>query len=278
VAARDKSKLFTTTCPTYGDWYERFSLGMHKRMGDLVIQDEAMSMELLLAIQGLFERDFAAAGDDLERQAEVIFPAAFCAIGYCAGLRGEEIPLMDLPGTIRYFASSMRHPDPELRHFVVPLIGRFKTETGELTHLMPLTPVTASGVKTAVWVERILAWYDRKRIVQGPVFRDDRGEPVRASDYDFEICSRIAEIQATRPGIVDPDIDVYDRYSMRRSLRRGSDSQAIVKNIPEVDIELNNRWRQQEAAKGRQPKRRMIQHYADVRIMLPALLRFSQAL
>jgi len=269
---------FSRQDPVQMVWYERFSLGMHKRMGDLCIQDEAMSMELLLAILELFERDFATAGNNLDDQAEVIFPAGFCVVGYCAALRGEEIPLMDLLTTVRYFQPCMNHEDPALRHFIVPLIGRFKTETGEKTHLMPLAPVTASGVNAAIWVERILTWYELKGITRGPVFRDEEGEPVRTSDYDFEICERIEEVQRTRTGLVDPDLDVHARYSMRRSLRRGSDSQAIAKKIPQLDIELNNRWRQQEKAKGRQPQRSMIHRYADVRILLPALLRYSQSL
>ena len=278
VVVRDTAKMFHTSCPTFGDWYERFTLGMHKRMGDLTIQDEAMSVELLLAVLELFERDFGLAGDDLELQADVIFPAAFCVVGFCAGLRGEEIPLMDLCETAKLFDVGMNHADPDLRHVIVPLIGRFKTETGEKTHLMPLVPVTTSGIPVARWVKRVLDWYHTMGITRGPVFRDKDNEPVRASDYDFDICTRIAEVQANRPGLVQPEVDVFDRYSMRRSLRRGSDSQAIAQGVDAVDIELNNRWRLQEQAKGRKPKMRMIQHYADVRILLPALLRYSRAL
>ena len=102
----------------------------------------------------------------------------------------------------------------------------------------------------ARWVKRVMDWYHRKSIIRGPVFRDKDDEPVRASDYDFDICTRIAEVQATRPGIVQADVDVFDRYSMRRSLRRGSDSQAIAQGIDEIVIELNNRWRLVEKAKG----------------------------
>ena len=251
---------------------------MHKRMGDLTVQDEAMSMDLLLAIMELFERDFEEAGDDLDRQEEVIFPATFCVVGYCAGLRGEEIPLMDLCDTIRYYDVGINHPNAELRHVVVPLIGWFKSELGEKAHLMPLAPVTASGVPVARWVKRVIDWYQKKSILRGPVFRDKEGEAVRASDYDFEICTWIAKVQATRPGIVQPDVDVFDRYSMRRSLWRGSDSQAIAQGIDEVVIELNNRWRRVEQARGQKPKMRMIQHYAEIKILLPALLRYSKAL
>ena len=127
---------------------------------------------------------------------------------------------MDLAGMKWYFESCMHHENPELRHFIMPLISCFKSETGEKSHLMPLAPETASGVKAAVWVKQILAWYyDRNGIMTGPVFRDEDGKLVWAMDYDFEICVRIEEVQQTMPGIVDPDIDVHARYCMRCSLR-----------------------------------------------------------
>jgi hypothetical protein len=34
--AKDMRKMMVTTCPTYGDFFERFVHGMHKRMGDIV--------------------------------------------------------------------------------------------------------------------------------------------------------------------------------------------------------------------------------------------------
>ena len=74
-------------------------------------------------------------------------------------------------------------------------------------------------IKAAVWVKQILAWYDQNGITTDLVFRDEDGKPVWATDYDFDICVRIEEVQQMMPGIVDPDIDVHARYCMRRSLR-----------------------------------------------------------
>jgi len=39
VMARDLKKTYITSCPTYGLWFKRFVIGMHKRMGDEVHQD-----------------------------------------------------------------------------------------------------------------------------------------------------------------------------------------------------------------------------------------------
>jgi len=46
---------------------------------------------------------------------------------------------------------------------------------------------------------------------------------------------------------VEADLDVHERYSMRRFLRRGSDSQALIRNVPAADINMINRWRTREA-------------------------------
>ena len=34
VMARDVRKTYVTSCPFYSVWFERFIVGMHKRMGD----------------------------------------------------------------------------------------------------------------------------------------------------------------------------------------------------------------------------------------------------
>ena len=57
VMSRDIRKTYVTTCPTYSLWYERFMLGMHKRMGDEVWQDLAVSLDVMYKmVEGLEEK------------------------------------------------------------------------------------------------------------------------------------------------------------------------------------------------------------------------------
>jgi hypothetical protein len=39
VMAFKTNKMYETSCSTYGYWFERFILGCHKRMGDIVVSD-----------------------------------------------------------------------------------------------------------------------------------------------------------------------------------------------------------------------------------------------
>lgn len=58
VIVQDMTKSFLTTSPTKSQWFSRFMQGMHKRMGDVTKQDEAISVELMGALMDEFEKDW----------------------------------------------------------------------------------------------------------------------------------------------------------------------------------------------------------------------------
>jgi hypothetical protein len=58
VMAKDTRKLQVTKCPTYTAFFERFCHGMHKRMGDIVRPERALSHDILRAIMEELDRDW----------------------------------------------------------------------------------------------------------------------------------------------------------------------------------------------------------------------------
>lgn len=94
----------------------------------------------------------------------------------------------------------------------------------------------------------------------------------------MEILDRFSLIQTQKPHIIPPDLQVYEEYGISRSFRRGATTEARNKRVSEEDINLMNRWRSFENAKGRRPRMNMQDHYSDIVQMIPSLLRFSQAL
>jgi hypothetical protein len=281
VVVRDMAKSFHSTCPSHGEFFERFSKGLHERMGDKVRQDMGISIELMHELMRRYEEKWIQVGPDRARQGSVLFPALFCVVAFCCALRGEEIPMMSLSGTLAHLVDGRNH---RLQHVVVALVGRFKNETSEQCHLMPLVLVTATGLEPGKWIERMVDWYGEMGITTGWVFRKGEIHPQiesqrsRQSDYEFEILSEIESIQTEVPGIVGLNVDVFEEYGLSRSFRRGSDTHAGNQGVSSIDIERNNRWRSVEQAKSKQPKLRMIHHYTEVSISLPALLRYSKSL
>jgi len=69
-----------------------------------------------------------------------------------------------------------------------------------------------------------------------------------------------------------------EEYGLYRSLRRGSNSRALAAGVSQPDVDMNMRWSTYERAKGRAPSLKMRNRYADVRLMLELLLRYSLAL
>jgi hypothetical protein len=276
VVQRNTTKMFMTSCPTNGFWFERFMLGMHKRQGDQSYPDLAISIDVMLALMERFERAWEVAKGQEKEERAVLFPALFSIITYCGGFRGEETPLMELSGTRKNYSESGRH---KLSHVVVSLVGRFKNEIGEHRHMLPLAAVTASGLKPRMWVGRMLEWYRKQGISSGPVFRNfEKGTAARANTYEYDILLELDTIQKEGRDIISETVDVFERYGVSRSFRRGSNTHAINQGVSKSDIDHNNRWSVVERANGMAPKLGMQQHYADVLQMLPTLLRYSSAL
>jgi hypothetical protein len=167
VMAYESTKSFHTTCETYGYWFERFVLGCHKRMGDLVMSDYAVSIELLHELLRILDEDWGEAKSDSARDKVTIF-ANILTFGFGCALRGEEIPKTDATGFLKYLEVGAR--DTKYPHVVVPLMGRLKGETGERYHLMILSRLTTSGLGCGKWADRLGLSLRRRGIVKGPAF------------------------------------------------------------------------------------------------------------
>ena len=285
IAVRDTSKLIQTSCPTFGDWYERFGVGLHKRMGDSVRQDRAISVLQMRALMNEFEKDWlslAEQGNSDEEREKVLFGALFAVVAYVVALRGEEVPLMDLAGTRNHFSSAVKtgvdEDGRDMAHVVIALLGRFKGEKGERYHYMVSVLKTKSGLMPGKWIGRMLKWYKDKGVTNGPVFRKKNGKRGKAKDYELEIFERLERVQKEQPNVLDPSVDITEEFGMSRSFRRGSDSRAIDQEVGTTTINLNNRWRKVESAKGKAATFQMFEHYADIELLLGAFLKYSRSM
>jgi hypothetical protein len=68
IMAYETQKLITTPCPMYGYWYQRFSLGMHKRMGDVVRLDYAVTSRIVKELLEHLDSEWEATTHEKERK------------------------------------------------------------------------------------------------------------------------------------------------------------------------------------------------------------------
>ena len=74
------------------------------------------------------------------------------------------------------------------------------------------------------------------------------------------------------------DHDIREEFSINRSLRRGSSTHAQNSKIPVPVIDVQNRWRKVERAKGRKVRMAMIETYSDIEQLIPTLVQYSAML
>jgi hypothetical protein len=267
-------KLITTNCPSNGFWFDRFMVGYYKRVGQLLVQDLAILIEVLLAVQQYLEEQWSLAQTGTEKRSVSEMGVLF-VICFCLGLRGEEVLLIDIAGCRKNIEATRAHARP---HVLVALWGRFKQTPGECYHLMLVVEKTASGLRAGDWLARLLESLERQGITSGKLLQGRRGKAVKLTKYADGFYTCLEHVQVTRPDLIEADIDVREDYGLSRSCRRGVTTHARNIGIPEGVIQANNRWRKEESARGGRPWLTMQDYYTDVRQSLPLLLKFSAPL
>jgi hypothetical protein len=273
VMAKDTKKLQVTKCPTYSDFFERFNKALHKRMGDIVRPDRAISLEILLEILKQVEDDWQEARP--RDKLMLALEGAFYTIAFALALRGEEMSLIELRGVRRHWDQAINHPTP---HVVISLLGRFKSETGECYHLMPLLASTPRGLKPALWLERVLQEYANRNIYSGYMFRNPNGTKLKAKAMEPMFYLRLSAVQRLNSFLIGQEVDVEEEYGVSRSFRRGGTSTATNNGAHPDVVELNGRWRKVHQSGASRPNITIREHYIDVRLTLNPLLEFLRHL
>jgi hypothetical protein len=198
---------------------------------------------------------------------------ASSVVAFCGSFQGPELFLVDLHGLMKYGNEQLIWNGIE--YVIVPLLGRFKTELGEQYHLTPMVATTRSGLKIKMWIQRLLQVKQEVGLSRGPAFIGPTPGSWAYGWYERELLERFQQIQGRNPEIIPPDVAVLEEYGLSRSFRRGATSEAKARGTQPDDEDLANRWRTFEGAKGKLPRLAMRDHYADIRLLIPALILFS---
>lgn len=270
----DRVKHHLTLSPTQSLWFERFAQGCIRRMGQDVRQDWAIPLAAMHGLIEIVEREWRAPRNDKHKEL-LASVAAYSLIAFCGSFRGPEVFLTDLHGLRKYLSED---PDQTRDHVIIPLLGRFKGELNSRYHLAPLAAVTDSGLEVRTWIERLVTVREKEGRVRGPAFVNRHGGVALAQDYELAIVERLQEVQRKRPDAIPPDVDLYENFGLSRSFRRGATSTARTRGVTDKHVDLINRWRKFESARGRRPVLSMHEHYSDISIMIPEMIKFSKAL
>jgi hypothetical protein len=128
----------------------------------------------------------------------------------------------------------------DTRKLTVTKCPRFKGETGETYHLMPIVNVTNRGLEPRKWSGRLLKAYEDKGIKHGPLFRGKAGGRMKPRELETRFFERLEYIKELSPHLFISVDDIRDEYGIHRSLRRGATSEAVNAGVTPHVIDANN--------------------------------------
>lgn len=269
-----------TGSPTYSYWFRRFMTGCHRRMGDTWIPDRAVTLDEVLHSYILLEEDWEKFNGDWESKLQCALTAMILICGFSGGLRGEEIPKLELGAIRKYWDEAVHHSSTP--HVPLTLAGRFKMTEGEKLFFLPLACRSKAGIEIRLWTHRMLEAYGKLGVYSGPVFRvaGQRAKVKRSAmgDLDPLLHGVLVRVQERWPQVIPPSVKVGDEVSVRRSLRRGSTTEASNRGIPKEVIEANQRWGKHQRSRGVLPGMSMMERYSDARANIGYLIKYSLGL
>jgi hypothetical protein len=277
-----RSGTFFSNSPTNSYWFRRFMQGCHRRIGDVWMPDRSLTVDELLHCLVLLEEDWAAFENDTAGRLQTALTGFSLTAGFCAALRGEEMPRLDLGAMRKNWKEALNHSSAP--HVPYVLIGRFKNITGEKEFFQPVVFKTASGIDNRKWAHRAIIAYEGVGVTTGPMFRvagkraGAKSKRSKMGDLDPAFHEVLKRVQERWPHVIQAAVKVEDDYSVRRSLRRGSTSQAQNQGIPQSVVEANQRWRKHERSQGVLPSMGMMERYSDAKASVKTLLRYSEGL
>jgi len=183
----DKAKHQLTHSSTQSLWFERFSQGCVRRMGQEVRQDWAIPLPVLHGLMAVLEDEWSQAKEYVAQE-QVASLGAFALITFCGSFRGSEVFLTDLHGLRKCMEDTKRYGRD---HVVTPLLGRFKGEQNSRYHLSPLAAVNSSGLQVRSWVERLIEVREKVGRVRGPAFCTRSGEVAASYSFDSGFVERL---------------------------------------------------------------------------------------
>lgn len=274
VLGLDQKKQYISSSHTFGKWFSRFMKGARLRMGMVRRQNEALTSKLVLEMCRAAESDWGTARCE-EQKRHVEDTVCFMLIAFGAGLRGEEVPLVDLGGLLTFWMETRAEED---RHMMITLQGRFKGEVDQRWHIVPICDKTRSGIPFRLWMERIM--YRRVTLEgrgKGWLFEGKPGSKAKFGKYQEYFRCLVDAAREKDRRLMSAAVETQD-FSLWRSPRWGAVLETTLNNVDAKVIELINRWRKKESAKGSEAGLAMRQVYTQVRSTVPVMMEFSRAL
>jgi len=197
--------------------------------------------------------------------------------GFCTGLRGEEIPLIDLAGTRNSVEEGMG-PDKPDPHFKFVIIGRTKgvQQDGHKFAIPCVATTQGTGLRPGIWIQRLLQVLQECKRTNGKLFVRAL-KPAKMMEFENDFFEVLEKVQSSTD-LIPQSVEIRDEYGLSRSSRRGVTAHARNLRIGEDLLKAINRWGKEANTLTGVPRMDMPDTYTTLRSILPLVLEFSRSL
>ena len=271
IGAYERKKLWISKVATHSFWFSRFMSGLHKRVGELRKQDEPLSIDVVHAAARILEVEWARAKTKHQKKRIAEMGVWFVA-GFCSGLRGEEMILIERAGTI----NSLAHLEDSEPWFKFVVSG--PTKGSQLSGSKFAIPIvgTTSGthLEPGKWIKRLGGILTDEKCQSGRLF-SRRLNPPRLYKFEEDFFRVLSKVQATTE-FIGKEVEVTDDYGISRSSRRGISTHARNMGVSDELLHVFNRWRREMQGSGGLANLDMADTYSKLDTLVPMLLNFTR--
>jgi hypothetical protein len=273
IGAYERKRMWISKVATHQFWFTRFMGGLHKRVGELKKQDEPISIDVLKTAEGILEMEWSRARTPAQKK-RVAEMGVWYIVGFCSGLRGEEMVLIERAGTV----NSLTHLTEEEPWFKVVISGPTKgNQLSGSKFAIPIVGTTqGSNLQPGKWIKRLAGILKDEGSKNGRLFTR-RLNPPRLFEFEEDFYRVLEKIQMTTEFIGSEEL-VSELFGILRSLRRGVTSHARIMGVGETLLHIFNRWRTEMQGAGGVANLDMADTYSKLETLAPMLKGFTRPL
>jgi hypothetical protein len=265
IGAYEKNRCWISKVPTHSFWFHRFMVGIHKRVGEIRRQDEALTIDVLHEVDKILEARWRSTTDRKVRR-RVTEMGTWCVGGFCTGLRGEEMVRIEFAGTAKSadkFLGLEENP-----HFMFVVTGRSKGNqlSGAKFSVPCVATMEGTHLRPGRWIRRLINELRVSGVRSGRLFQWKLNPP-RMCEWEDDFMTLLEQVQASTD-LIDDDVDVRDVFGIGRTTRRGATAHARNMQVDEDLIKAVNRWGKDETGAARLD---MIELYSTANGLTPTV-------
>ena len=276
IGASDKNRTWVTQGDTHKFFFVRFSTGIHRRVGEDIRRDEPVTIGQLKEIHRILDKQWSAEirkkRPSRTRLMRIALTGYWFVVGFCTGLRGEEMGLIEFEGTHNSLENLTTPPEGLPTHFSNVIAGPTKGNrlSGSKFAIPCVATTQGNGLQPGLWAMRYCRMLKKAGQKGGYLFPDP------LSHYEDMFLSMLEDVQAKRKDLIKPSVDVREDFGIHRSLRRGVTSHALNMDIDRTLVDAINRWRTERNSLV--PCLDMAGSYSRLDSIKPTVLRYSGGL